>query len=725
VSRGVRADSAPLPEVRTSGGLPLAYGVAGLVFAALSAAYLGADSLPIPVIARFLISEVAFLVPIVGATVAGWFVHRRAEGAESRFWLLLTGVNAVLVVSELYYVYWVTAIDIAGPPPVYAPFQIMHVLAGVLLFTMLLSMTKFQNATSTMRLRWALDMASGAAIAFVLLFELVVNPLLAGVSVLPVERFAAAAYPTMGLATLSGTVASLLGFKVARWRPWERLVALSLSIYAVGLCAWPLWLIAARTEGASFERGVIDLVLLLGHYLLLVAAVARLRGSGQQWSLRPMPLFQPARRRVLSVVVPAASMAAVPVFTFLAFRAGPGTLDFTVYLTATSLLAAAMVVRSTVVAAENGRLFHRAITDAITGLFNLRFMHERLVIEVGVAARYGEQISLIVLDIDDFELVNDLHGHPVGDEMLREFGAVLKGACRDSDIVCRIGGDEFAAILPDAGPLEALKVCLRVQQQLSRIRPPSGSPLTSSIGVATFPDHASSAEELVRFAQGARYWVKRHGKDHVLVFDSSVVAELDDDDRIRALEQQSHVGAIRALAAAVDARDAATQDHSRNVAVLAVEVARELGLEDQRIRLIESAALMHDVGKIGVPDDILRKAGPLTDEERTRVSEHPALGERILSSTSQRQMLPWVRHHHERWDGSGYPDKLRAIEIPLEARILAVCDAYDAMVSNRPYRPALSMEEAAAELEAGMGTQFDPSVVEVFLRTLGRELASS
>ncbi|MDO8915392.1 MAG: diguanylate cyclase [Coriobacteriia bacterium] len=725
MTRGARAEGTRVTEAGTSWGTPLLYAVAGLVFAVLATMYLGSNSLPLSLVARFLISEVAFIIPILGATVAGWFVHRRAAGAESRFWLLLTCVNAVLVVSELYYIYWVAVIDIAGPPPVYAPFQIMHITAAVLLLAMLLSMTKFQNATSTMRLRWALDMASGATIAFVLLFELVVNPLFANVPLLPAERFAAAAYPTMGLAMLVGTVATLLGFKVARWRPWERLVALSLCIYAAGLCAWPLWLVAVRTEGASFERGLVDIVLLLGQYLLFVAAVARLRGTGQQWPLRPMPLFQPARRRVLGLVLPTVSMAAVPIFTFLAFRAGPGTLDFIVYLGATSLLAAAMVVRSTVVAAENGKLFHRAVTDAITGLFNLRFMHERLVIETGVAARYGEQLSLVVLDIDDFELVNDLHGHPVGDELLREFGAVLKGACRDSDIVCRIGGDEFAAVLPDASPTEALKVCLRIQYQLSRLRPPSGAPLTASIGVATFPDHASSADELVRFAHGARYWVKRHGKDHVLVYDPSVVAELDDDDRIRALEQQSHVGAIRALAAAVDARDAATQDHSRSVAILAVEVARELGLEDQRVRLLESAALMHDVGKIGVPDDILRKAGPLTAEERVRVSEHPALGERILSSTSQRQMLPWVRHHHERWDGSGYPDKLRAIEIPLEARILAVCDAYDAMVSDRPYRPALSVEEAAAELEAGMGTQFDPSVVEVFLRTLGHELVSS
>jgi diguanylate cyclase (GGDEF)-like protein len=485
---------------------------------------------------------------------------------------------------------------------------------------------------------------------------------------------------------------------------------------------WPLWLAGWYSEGVSLQRGVVDIVLLGGHYLLFVATLLRLGGAAQQWPLRPMPLFQPVRDRRLALIVPGLSIAAVPLFTFLALRTRPDTVDFWVYLVATSVLALAMVMRSTVVAVENGRLLHRAVTDALTGLFNLRFLHERLELEVVLARRYAEQLSLMVVDIDDFERVNDLHGHPVGDELLREFSAQVKAACGDTDIVCRIGGDEFAVLMPSAGPLDALKASLQVQQRIARIRPQGGQRVTVSIGIATYPDHAASAEELIRFAQGARYWVKRHGKDHALVYDPLVVAELDANDRIRSLEQQSHIGAVRALAAAVDARDTATQDHSRNVAVHATRVARELGIDEQRVRLLESAALMHDVGKIGIPDDILRKEGPLDEEEYLRVTEHPALGERILASTSQRQVLPWVRHHHERWDGTGYPDGLRAIEIPLEARILSVCDAYDAMVSDRPYRPALSTEEAVAEIEAGMRTQFDPSVVEVFLRTLGREV---
>jgi diguanylate cyclase (GGDEF)-like protein len=719
----VRREPGGRPGDRLLGGsMGVALAVAG--FVVLSGVYLGTNWLDASIRTRFLISEAAYMIPLVGATVAGLLISLRTQGVERRFWLFLTGANGVLVISEHYYIWWVAFSEMATtPPPVYAPFQILHLIGAVSFFSMLMSMTKFQNATAAVRWRWALDMLSAATIVFVVLFEVVVNPLMAGIPGVPaIERVAGAAYPTWGIAMLVGTLAALLGFKVSRWRAWERLVALSLCIYASGIAVWPLWLSAWYTEGATLQRGVVDIVLLGGHYLLLVATLLRLRGAAQQWPLRPMPLFQPIRDRRLALVIPGLSIVTVPVFTFLALRTRPETVDFWVYLVATSVLALAMVVRSTVVAVENGRLLHRAVTDALTGLFNLRFMHERLELEVVLARRYAEQLSLMVVDIDDFERVNDLHGHPAGDELLREFSRLVKSACGETDIVCRVGGDEFAVIMPNAGALEALKTGLRVQQRIARLRPQDGQRVTASIGIASFPDHAENAEELVRFARGARYWVKRHGKDHSLVYDPLVVAELDADDRIRSLERQSHIGAVRALAAAVDARDTATQDHSRNVAVHATRVARELGIDEQRIRLLESAALMHDVGKIGIPDDILRKAGALDEDEYLRVTEHPALGERILASTSQRQVLPWVRHHHERWDGTGYPDGLRAIEIPLEARILSVCDSFDAMVSDRPYRPALSIDEAVAEIEAGMGTQFDPSVVEVFLRTLGHDV---
>jgi diguanylate cyclase (GGDEF)-like protein len=693
---------------------------ASAVFAVLASVYIGTNWMDSPTIARFLISEVAFLAPIVGATVFGLLVRRSSSGRESRFWLLLSLANAILVVSEAYYIWWVLFVDIAGPPPVYAPFQALHAIAASLFFAALLAMTKFQNATPATRLRWSLDAVAVLAVVYAAIFELVLRPLFAGIpSVLPIERIAGAVYPTVGVATLSATVLTLVGFKVSRWRAWERLVAMSLCIYALGFSAWPLWLAAYRTQGASLERGIIDIALLAGHYLLMMAAFIRVRRPSHHWPLRPMPLFQPTRRRS-GLIVPGFTLAALPVMTLLGLRSDPTSLDFIVYLGTATVLAFAMVVRSTVAAVENGRLFQRAATDAITGLFNVRLLHERLEVEMGLAERYSEPLSLIVLDVDDFERINRRFGHPAGDDLLREFGATVKMGSRESDMVCRTGGDEFAVVLPGADALEALKIALRIQQEL-RLRPARDyQAVTASIGIASYPQHAASGTELVRLAQGARYWVKRHGKDHALVYDPSVVVELDADERVRALEEQSQTGAVRALAAAVDARDPDTKDHSRDVAVFAVNIARELGLDDGRVQMIETAAIMHDVGKIGIPDEILSKEGRLGEEEFAAVMEHPALAERILSSIAQREVLPWVRHHHERWDGHGYPDGLRAIEIPLEARILAVCDAYDAMISHRPYRSALTSDEAVEQLIAGAGAQFDPSVVEVFLRTLGR-----
>lgn len=698
---------------------PVAILVAALVYLLFAGIYIGSNWMPVSIMVRFLISEVVFMLPVAGSTIAGYLVARRTQGVERRFWFLLSGANLVMTVSEVYYIWWIGFVDVNGPPPVQAPFQAMHVIAAVFYLLMLLAMTKLQNATGIVRFRWGLDMLSAGIVVYVALFALVTNPLLEGVpGVLPIERIAAPAYPAWGAGMLLGTLAVMLGWKVSRWRPWERLITASLCIYALGISGWPLWLVSWHTEGASLQRGVLDAILLGGQYLLVVAAGVRLSRGAHDWPLRPMPLFQPTRHRRLALLVPGVSLAAVPLFAWLALRAPGLNLDFWVYLAATTVLSLAMVVRSTLVAVDNGHLLHRASTDALTGLFNLRFLHERLELETTLAKRFGERLSLVVMDIDDFERVNDLQGHQAGDELLQQFGQLVRGAGRDSDLVCRMGGDEFAVIMPDADALDALKLSLRVQQQLGRARPHDAHRLTASIGIASFPDQAADADELMGFARGARYWVKRHGKDHALVYDPLVVVELDADERVRSLERQSHMGAVRALAAAVDARDAATQNHSRAVALHAVRVARELGLDEERIRLLESAALLHDVGKIAIPDDILRKPGALDDEEYLRVVEHPVLGERILSWTSQKQMLPWVRHHHERWDGSGYPDHLRAIEIPLEARILAVCDSYDAMTSNRPYRAALAADAAVAELEGCAGSQFDPSVVEVFVRTL-------
>jgi diguanylate cyclase (GGDEF)-like protein/putative nucleotidyltransferase with HDIG domain len=412
-------------------------------------------------------------------------------------------------------------------------------------------------------------------------------------------------------------------------------------------------------------------------------------------------------------------MTAMPIMIGLAITAPQGSLTRSVLGAASALLALLTVARTLLIAIESGRLFRRSITDPLTGLYNHRHFHEQLRAAIDSAARFDGTLAVLALDLDGFDEVNGLHGHPVGDEILRRVGTALREACGESGVMCRVGGDEFAAVLPGADAESALRVALDARHGLAAVSTPDGQGITASSGIAVFPQHAADAETLMRYADGAAYWVKRHGKDHVLIYDPAVVTELSPEDLLRAAEQQAESGIVRALAAAVDARHEYTSTHSVAVAAWATDVARRLGLDQERIRLVETAALLHDVGMIAISEDVLDKPEPLTQPEIAEIRTHPTLGERIVSGTMREPLLAIIRHHHERWDGSGYPDGLRAVAIPLESRILFVCGAYDAMTSPRPYRPAMSVAKAVDELRTGAGTQFDPAIVEVFLEGLG------
>jgi diguanylate cyclase (GGDEF)-like protein len=380
-----------------------------------------------------------------------------------------------------------------------------------------------------------------------------------------------------------------------------------------------------------------------------------------------------------------------------------------------------MVARTVVAAIDNGRLFHRSVTDPLTGLFNHRHFHERLAADLQTALRYDEPLSIMSIDLDDFEVLNRRYGHTAGDEVLRAIGGALRRACRTTDVLCRVGADEFAAILRSSDAAGALRTALRLQAELRGVSTPDPVPVTASIGIACHPTHASDAETLLRLADGAAYWVKQHGKDQVLVYDERSVSELSAEDSIRTIAERTQIGTVRALALAVDSRNPATRSRSSVVPGLASSLARRLGLAEDRVRLIETAALLRDVGMVAVGDDVFAKMGPLDEQEWESVHRHPELGEQIVGATMPELALPWIRHHHERWDGRGYPDRLRAVAIPLEARIVAVCDAWGAMTSERPYAPTLSVAEAARELRACAGAQFDPSVVDVFLESVGAE----
>jgi diguanylate cyclase (GGDEF)-like protein len=370
--------------------------------------------------------------------------------------------------------------------------------------------------------------------------------------------------------------------------------------------------------------------------------------------------------------------------------------------------------------AENyDRLQEAARTDALTGLFNHGAMQVRVREEIARARRDEHALSCVIIDLDDFKRVNDLKGHQAGDDYLRRVADHLRAEVRPYDVVARYGGDEFVLLLPGTEEEEALRVAERVRDRLREGEPSEGPGGGCSIGVSEWVD-GMSADALLELADRALLWAKRTGKARVAVVNPEVEAEL-----ARLHRENGSPAAVQALAAAIEARDNYTAEHSEQVVGLAKDVAMILGMPADLVERIGHGALLHDVGKLAIPNEILQKAGGLSAAEWAVIAEHPLIGERILRRTPQLASLaPVVRHEHEHWDGTGYPDGLSGHRIPLASRIILACDAYVAMTTPRPYRPELTRGQALDELRAGAGTQFDPAVVVALLDRLGAATGS-
>jgi putative nucleotidyltransferase with HDIG domain len=268
-----------------------------------------------------------------------------------------------------------------------------------------------------------------------------------------------------------------------------------------------------------------------------------------------------------------------------------------------------------------------------------------------------------------------------------------------------------------------VSLCFLDIDDFKRINDQFGHP--ASAGVATFPQHGRERDSLIRLADGALYWAKEHGKNQVRLARADV-AELSEFRRVASgVDRMARFRAAASLARAVDSRDAYTGSHSERVASLAAEIAEQLALSAEDVELTRLAGSLHDLGKLAIPEEILRKPASLSDAERLVLERHPQIGYRMLESLGVDPIAYWVLHHHERWDGSGYPDGLAGERIPLGARIIFVSDAFDAMTSDRLYREALSFEQAVAEVERCAGSQFDPDVVNAFLAFIGSRVAVS
>ena len=369
----------------------------------------------------------------------------------------------------------------------------------------------------------------------------------------------------------------------------------------------------------------------------------------------------------------------------------------------------------------------RADRDPLTGLLNHRAFQNKLEEETDRAGRGGTFLAVAMLDLDHFKFFNDAYGHPVGDDALRQVADALRRTCRPYDTPARYGGDEFAVLMPGVGRSETAAIADRLARSLEgiTIRPPGGTvdvPLHLSIGLAVFPDEGRSRAEAIALADKRLYLAKSSEGQ-------SGAEWAGDAEQLRGQMRAAVEGfaMLDALVTAVGAKDRYTRRHSEDVMGYALEIASALdlaptrGLDEPTRRIVAVAALLHDVGKIGVPDAVLRKPGRLTEAETETVRQHPSMGAVIAGAVpGLEEMVPGtlaaIRHHHERWDGGGYPDGLRGEAIPFIARLLAVADSFSAMTSDRPYRQGMDVANALRLLEEGAGTQWDPTCVAAFLR---------
>jgi diguanylate cyclase (GGDEF)-like protein len=368
------------------------------------------------------------------------------------------------------------------------------------------------------------------------------------------------------------------------------------------------------------------------------------------------------------------------------------------------LLAISLYQRSTYRALRAMRL---ALTDPLTGLGNHRHFHERLQRELIAAEDAGQLLSLCLVDIDDFKRINDRYGHPTGDRVLSQIAVRL----RQGGEAFRLGGDEFAVLLPELDEATAVNVATSIVERLREMKLEHSEQITVSAGVATLAVQGVGRDELIRFADSALYWAKEHGKNRVRVYRPEIVELAELKKLASGADRAARLRAAASLARAVDERDVYEGSHSERVADLAGRVAQRMGLPQEQVELTRLAASLHDLGKLAVPEEILRKPGPLTDAERLVLERHPQIGYRMLESLGVTPVAEWVLHHHERWDGTGYPDGLHGEDIPLGARVILVADAFDAMTNDRVYQRKLSIGAALAELEDCSGTQFDPGAV--------------
>jgi len=365
-------------------------------------------------------------------------------------------------------------------------------------------------------------------------------------------------------------------------------------------------------------------------------------------------------------------------------------------------------------------LMRLVYTDDLTELYKHSYFQEALAKQFENAENKKEPISIILIDVDNFKEYNDIHGHQAGDEVLKKLARIFTSSVRENDIVARYGGEEFAILLPNTDEQQAAAIAEEIRKKVEHTvfynhQSQSCGQVTVSMGVSCYPNKAKDKREFIESVDEALCKAKHLNKNRVEIF-SSVLQDLKKEIGEGHIDL---VSSLKTLIGIINSKDRYTYGHLERVVIFCQMMAEYLGLSEHERKVLRYAAYLHDLGKVETPKEILNKTMPLSEEEWNILKQHPESGVLILRPVEElSEVIPVILHHHERYDGTGYPHGLKGDEIPYLARILSIADSFDTMTSNRPYQLRCSYDEAVKELERCSGSQFDPEIVQAFVEVV-------
>jgi two-component system cell cycle response regulator len=689
-------------QVPTKAKLRTVAGPLWLVYLLCGSALIGAYYLMPRDRVGCLIRVGTYCVVSASAVVAVWLGVRRHQPRPKLPWLLLGASQLVYFAADatFYFAHYVLGSK-AFPAPADAVYLAHYplVLAGLMLL--------IRRRAPGRDLPGLVDASVLAVVAALLSWLFLIGPT-AHFEAPTLAKATSLAYPVMDLTLLAVALRLMLG--VGR-RPLSFfLLSGNLLAFFTADTAYSY----QQLEGTYHTGNVLDAIWLGGTLLLGAAALHP--------TMRRLAERAPTTDTGLGPIRVAALFAAALVApAVLLVQDIRGWLhDVPVTATACALLFALTLVRMTGLVADQRRL---ASTDALTGLRTRRFLEAQLPVEIARARRAGDSMALFIVDVDHFKSVNDRFGHPAGDRALAEIANRLRAASRDGDVLARYGGEEFALLSPDIAadelPIVAERLRARVADTPIELACGSSVAVTVSVGTASYPLHADGPTELIALADRALYRAKAQGRDRVVVGDCP---EAIPSTAAVSGDQVPMVDFLQRVADDIDDW-MSSYEHSRAIGRWVTTLSVEMGHDRAVTVRAGLAGRLHDIGKIVVPRDILTKPTALSDEEWAMLRHHPYHGARLaLVVPGFERVADIIGQHHERFDGSGYPNHLTGADILLEARILAVCDSWAAMRSDRPYQMMLTEDQAREQVRKGRGSQFDPDVADLFLDLHSRGL---